>query len=281
MKRAASALILISTLLPLALAGGHAVRVASANFYAKATTPPPQGTIPPEITIANSENQNVIELVVKIAPVICPTKYSMLSLPELYYKCDWMTNESFGGYVDTLTLPLTGAPIGTHIIIVRVEQGCFYGNEDGVPYYFRINVSLVVKFTVENRQPFSAKILATFNLDPTIPAVSALSLENKTFVSPTVPLGFAVSDLVTQISYSLDGQDNVTIAGNTTLRGLSNGEHCITVYYADIVGNVGASENAHFYVNVPFPISLVVAVYGVSLATVGLALLVYFKKHKR
>ena len=204
----------------------------------------------------------------------------MFSLPEVYYKFDWMTNESFGGYVDTLTLPLTNASIGTHVVIVRAEQGCFYGNEDGVPYYFRTNGSLIVKFTVENRQPFSAKILATINLDPTLPNVSLLSPENKTFVRSTVPLDFTVNDLVTQTSYSLDGQDNVTITGNTTLTGLSNGEHNVTVYYADIIGNVGASETAYFNIDIPFPTSLVVSISGASLALVGVGLLVYFKKRK-
>jgi hypothetical protein len=281
MKKAALTLILILTILPLTLVGVHTIQVANANFYAEATTLPPQGTIPPTITVTNSENQNVTQLQVNIASASCPTKYSSFSLPRVYYKGDWMTNESFADYGYTLTLPLNNASSGTHIVIVRAEQGCFYENEDGVPYYFRTNSSIVVKFIIEDAQPFYAKILATFDFDISLPNVSVLSLENNTFVSSIVPLEFTVNDLVTQISYSLDGQNNVTIAGNTTLTGLSNGAHNVTVYYTDIVGKAGASETAYFNVDIPSPTSLVVAASGTLTGIAAVGVLVYFKRHKR
>ena len=225
MKETASKSAALLTLLMLTLASTQVVNSGNANMYAEATTPPPPGTIPPAITVANSENESVIQLVANIASASCPTKYSLFSLPEVYYKGDWMTNESFGGYVDKLTLPLNNASSGTHLVLIRAEQGCFYGNEDGVPYYFRTNSSLIVKFMVENAQPFSAKILAIFYLVTPLPnVVSLLSPENKTFISSTIPLDFTVNDLTTQLSYSLDGHDNVTIAGNTTLTALSDGE---------------------------------------------------------
>jgi hypothetical protein len=279
LKKTASICAFLSALLLLTLATTQVVSSVNANMYAEATTPPPEGTTPPTITVTTSENESAIQLLVNIASASCPTKYSMFSLPEVYYKGDWMTNESFADYGYTLTLPLYNASNGTHIVIVRAEQGCFYGNEDGVPYYFRINNSLLVKFIVEDTQPFSAKILATFNLDTTPPKVTVLSIEDKTFASSDVPLDFTVSDLVTQVSYSLDGDDNVTIAGNTTLTRLSNGEHNVTVYYADIVGNVGASVTLYFTVAVPnsFPTTLVIIA---SLALVGVGLLVYFKTRK-
>jgi hypothetical protein len=192
-----------------------------------------------------------------------------------------MTNESFAGYGDTFRLPLSNAPRGTHMVTIRAEQGCFYGNEDGVPYYFRTNISLIVTFIVERTQPFSASVLATSIGDINPPNVSVLSIENKTFVNSTVPLDFTVNELVAQFSYSLDGHDNVTIAGNTTLTGLSNGEHYITVYYTDIAGNVGASETSYFNVEVSFPTALVVAASVASVAVISVGLLVYFKKRKR
>jgi hypothetical protein len=190
-----------------------------------------------------------------------------------------MTNESFLDYGETLTLPLSNVSIGTHIVLIRAEQGCFYGNESGIPHYFRTENSLILKFIIENTQPFSAKILETFNLDDAIPKVSVLSLENKTFASSSVPLNFTVTDFVTQISYSLDGQENVTTVGNTTLTNLSSGEHSVTVYAEDIAGNVGFSETIHFKIE-PFLTTLVAVA---SLATVGViavGLLVYFKKRK-
>jgi hypothetical protein len=84
------------------------------------------------------------------------------------------------------------------------------------------------------------------------------------------------------MGYSLDGKDNVTVAGNTTIAGLSNGLHNVTVYAKDAFENVGASETVYFTVaqqSEPLPISWVVAGI-VIIAAAGLAPLVYFAKIK-
>jgi hypothetical protein len=275
MKRKAIALTIILALLVTTQVGW-----VNANFYSLGTTPPPLGTIPPTITVFYSENQIFTQLLVNITSAWSPTKYSSFSLPEVYYKGDWMANESFAGYGEgTFRLPLNTAPSGTHSVTIRAEQGCFYGNEDGVPYYFRTDISLIVTFIVERTQPFSAKVLTKSILNTTPPNISVLFIENKTFVNSTVPLDFTVNDLVAKISYSLDGHGNVTIAGNTTLTGLSNGEHYIMVYYTDIAGNVGASETVYFNVEVPFPTALVIASV-ISVVVVGAGVLVYFRKRK-
>ena len=56
-----------------------------------------------------------------------------------------------------------------------------------------------------------------FTVDTTSPRISMLSLANQTYYTFDVPLNFTVSEVTTQIKYSLDGQENVTIAGNETL----------------------------------------------------------------
>ena len=131
----------------------------------------------------------------------------------------------------------------------------------------------------------------TFTIDTTHPSISVLTMENKTYDTSEVALSFTVSEPVSQISYSLDGQDNVTIAGNTTLTGLSDGEHSLTVYAIDVAGYVGASETVNFSVEVPeptiapepqhesFPTALVIASV-ITIAAVGVGLLVYFTKRK-
>jgi hypothetical protein len=81
------------------------------------------------------------------------------------------------------------------------------------------------------------------------------------------------------MGYSLDGRDNVTITGNTTLSGLSNGLHNVTVYARDEFENTGASETISFSIDVPFPATLVIT-SAAAVAIVGLVLLVYFKKRK-
>lgn len=60
--------------------------------------------------------------------------------------------------------------------------------------------------------------------DSTPPAITLLSIENKTYETADLLLNFTVSE-ESQVSYSLDGQDNVTISGNCTLTKLSFGSH--------------------------------------------------------
>ena len=83
--------------------------------------------------------------------------------------------------------------------------------------------------------------------------------------------------------YSLDAQNNVSVAGNTTLTDLPNGVHNITVYAKYIEGSIGASENVKFTIQVlePFPTTLVITASGVSVAVVAACMLVYFRKRKR
>lgn len=75
--------------------------------------------------------------------------------------------------------------------------------------------------------------------------------------------------------YSLDGQDNVTIAGNTTLSELANGLHNVTVYANGTEGNIGASETIIFTVTVPFQTIWITATV-IIVATAGAASAVYY-----
>jgi len=125
-----------------------------------------------------------------------------------------------------------------------------------------------------------------FTVDTASPRITVFSLENKTYYTPSVPLNFTVDELNSQIKYSLDGQENVSISGNTTLTNLSFGEHYITVFATDEVGNTGASVTTYFTISrepepEPFPVVPVAAVSVVAVALVVAGLLVYHKKHKR
>jgi len=124
--------------------------------------------------------------------------------------------------------------------------------------------------------------VVNFRLDTVSPLIS-LSLENKIYYSPDVPLDFTVNEQVSQITYSLDGQGNVAVAGNTTLTGLSVGVHNVTVYAQDAAGNVGASETITFTVEKPepFPSSAVAVASTAVAAVIGVSLVVYFIKTRR
>jgi len=122
-----------------------------------------------------------------------------------------------------------------------------------------------------------------FTMDFTAPKISVLSPEPLAYTTSDVLLVFGASEPVSRAAYSLDGQANVTVAGNTTLTGLSGREHALKVYGWDEAGNVGASEIVTFTVAVaqPFPTALVALASLVSAVAVGAGLLLYFKKRKR
>jgi hypothetical protein len=118
-----------------------------------------------------------------------------------------------------------------------------------------------------------------FTVDTTPPAIAVMPVENKTDGSFDIPLNFTLNEPTSQIKYSLDGQANVTIAGNTTLLNLPYGQHNVTVYATDIAGNIG-SETINFTIAEPpepFPTTLVIAPIA-SAAVIGLGLLVCFRK---
>jgi hypothetical protein len=60
--------------------------------------------------------------------------------------------------------------------------------------------------------------IAYFQTDTTPPIISLLSPENKTYYTTEIPLSFKVNETPTWMSYSLNGQANVTIVGNITLK---------------------------------------------------------------
>ena len=121
-----------------------------------------------------------------------------------------------------------------------------------------------------------------------VPAVAIVSPVNQKYNESSVSLVFTVNKPVNWTGYSLDGQENVTITGNTTLSELANGLHNITVYAEDSFENMGASETVTFTIakeTETFPIRLAVAATVVVaalvlLAAVGVGLSAYFKKRK-
>ncbi len=142
------------------------------------------------------------------------------------------------------------------------------------------NMSYVVDGQNIDRYPLMEPYTeATYLLQTTPPKISML---NQTVTDSNVSLTFTVDKIVNWTGYSLDGQQNVTITGNTTLTGLSSGLHNVTVYANDTYGNMGASETVTFTVAVPepFPTAPVAAASVATIAVASVGLLVYFKKRK-
>jgi hypothetical protein len=170
---------------------------------------------------------------------------------------------------EKLSLNLTNIPDGNHTMCVYAVGS---GSEHEMFHWYDFYVTGFSK--------------VNFVVDATSPKVSVLSLENKTYDTSDLPFSFSVNEPVSQMAYSLDGQENVTITGNTTLSGLSFGAHNVTVYATDNAGNTGTSQTITFTIakpelqSEPFPTPMFIAPMG-AVAVVGIGLLVYFKKRKR
>ena len=246
------------------------------------TEPPDSYTKPPIVSVFAPENNTVyatstLSLSFNVSVGESSTADSKY-ISGVYYKTDWQTSNSSIYEVNQIqsseTLRLEDIPDGNHSLIVYAkEKGTYYSYTDysaGNVWYeycslFEIEGSSSVFFTV----------------DTTAPSVSVLSIQDATFYSPNVDLSFIVNEQTSRIAYSLDGNDNVTVAGNATLSGLSVGVHNDTVYAWDEAENVGASETVTFTVAEPEPAAIIATASGASVTIILGCLLVYFKQRKR
>ncbi len=271
-----------------AIAGTMLVKLGRANPYQfkyVGEVSPDANTEPPIITIFSPENNTLhsrdsVDLSLNVSVGDSSTAASRF-LWDVHYETDWQPHSIYvyeripGTNPPVITefstaVNLAGIPDGKHTITVfATEIGTYEEPEPGSAGF----VTLYSTFTITGSSSVS------FTIDATAPEVSVLSPENKIYDTADVQLNFTANESVSRVSYVLDGQENVTISGNVTLSGLSNGAHSVTVYAQDIAGNVGASETINFNVEVPFPTTLVIAPIA-SVAIIGIGLLVYFKKHK-
>jgi hypothetical protein len=161
------------------------------------------------------------ELVVKSSPIT-----------EIVFKIDAESH---------LTPHSIRLPEGTYVIeMPETQDGYIWSHwlEDG-----NINRTRTVALN-EN-----TTLTAIFTPENDSLVISVMSPENTTYSITDVPLEYTVNRLSYSATYSLDEQENVTIIGNTTLTGLSEGPHSVIVYVEDASGNVSASEMVYFTVN--------------------------------
>lgn len=129
----------------------------------------------------------------------------------------------------------------------------------------------------------TGKLLATFELleysYAAPPDIGILLPENKTYTTSSLSLNFTIDEVTSWIGYSLDGQANVTIAGNTTLSGLSDGAHSLIVYAKDIDENIGASEIIYFSIETGLPLWIIIVVIITAAAvTSGIGYVLYKRR---
>jgi hypothetical protein len=155
---------------------------------------------------------------------------------------------------------ITGLSAGTHWIIVHSYFYVVWGQVSG-PFS---DDSAPVNFTVIS----------------TTPSISIIEPKNTTYNASSVVLNFTVDKPTSWLAYSLDNEANVSVSENTTLSGLPNGLHHITVYANSTANSMATSETIYFGVEVPFPAAPVAAASVATIVMVSVALLVYFKKRK-
>ncbi len=109
------------------------------------------------------------------------------------------------------------------------------------------------------------------------PTVRISSPQDKTYDTSDILLTFTVNDQSTLLSYTLDGQQEVAITGNTTLTNLSAGSHNITVSARNLAGVIGASEVIPFTVIERFPSEIVFGGVAMVVAA-GVSFLLYLKR---
>jgi len=162
---------------------------------------------------------------------------------------------SYTLFKGTVTLP--ELPQGTYNLTVYAQ----YNRKEGADLKWPNMADVqTVQFTVNLGVPPTVTLLQ-FNSTP------------KT-AGENVSVNFAVDAPINWAGYSLDGQTNITVSGNFTLTNLEAGEHNVTVYAVDPLGNMGASETKYFAVVEPektqvwLPVALAIvaaAVFGGSL----------------
>ena len=258
---------------------------------------PPSDTQPPRITILSPErnstlNTNNLHVSFKVEVGQSQSAESKM-IQDVYYKADWLENKTYVYEYSpsslnhpekktdfSTTLNLTGIPEGRHtVIICATENGTYYDP----PFSEWPMWSLEFNVKTYSFQIVGASAVS-FTIDVTPLNVTVLPITNQILVESgksDVPLNFTVNGLASKISCALDGQDNVTIAGNTTLAGISIGAHNIVVYVWDEAGNVGCSEIISFTVAAPehFPV-VPVAILAIVAASAVIGLL-YHERRKR
>jgi hypothetical protein len=76
---------------------------------------------------------------------------------------------------------------------------------------------------------------------------------HQSYNTTEIPLDFSINDTASPIIYSLDSQANVTISGNTTITGLTEGTHSINIVTPDAEWHWVNFDTATFNVTLPSP----------------------------
>lgn len=292
MKRKASILTLTLALLLLTAVMTQLARLVGANPYIRdqqfKEVAPPAGIDPLVMSVLTPKNNTMYNSsdVALVFDVFFRDYYPS----KVYYNASWQSNSSRQlDFSNATVIPSTLINERNFEFSIKMEgisEGPqwleVYAVGEAFSYTgYEIKGSLnLIEYFDFYKVVGSSKV--NFTIDTTPPNISVLSVKNKTYYTSDIPLNFTVNEAPSQITYVLDGQENVTIAGNTTLSGLAEGAHNVTIYALDVAGNIGSSKTIYFSISEPEPFGTIfgATASGVSIAIVSVGLLVYFKRRK-
>lgn len=243
------------------------------------TVSPPAGSVPLKVILFSPNNNSIYKTSdVNLTFNITTEGTDIHYLLGAYYKASWLP-ENVTVYKQNTYSPefptlwtydnmFENLPDGDYSVNITVWGGGGYPSEGLTYNFFHMTTNVIINFKV----------------DATAPQVSLISIENKTYSQADLPLDFVIDDKSAQVSYVLDGQDNVTISENVTLSNLSVGMHNITLYAADAAGNIGTSNTTSFIISKPVssPDIAAIAIIGVisAVAAVGLLIIILRRKQR-
>ncbi|MFB3888964.1 MAG: hypothetical protein ACE14S_05695 [Candidatus Bathyarchaeia archaeon] len=255
---------LVSLLLASMCAGPAFVGLSKANPYyydsvEDGVIAPPEGTQPPDIFIVTPVNGTAYasgNISITFTATMPPSNNVSLDITKIYYTGSWQrspTQLDFGTLPLALSINLTDVPEGPRWLKISAEATGMHmtylarGSAPGAS-----SIPAIITHYVTMKIVGSSTV--NFTVDTTPPIVSVLSSENKTYCEDSgFPLNFSATEQTSWVGYSLDGQSNVTISGNTTLNELALGSHALVLYANDTAGNEASTASAFTIVPSPTP----------------------------
>lgn len=244
---------------------------------------PPEGAQAPVVSIKTPQNNSFHPKDVTLTyEVITPKDGNQsygLAISELYYKCSWkreitvISKNKYRVFPDSAySIDLSDVQGGNlSVTVYAIGTGLIWtGSEE---------LGLLRRYVYYDRFVIGGYSTVSFVKDLVPPWVSVMSPQNTTYTTPDVKLDFTVNEDSSQILYSLDNSENQTTSGNATLTGLPNGDHSVTLYVFDQVGNAASPKTILFNVDSPEPFPTATATVAViSPIAVCAGLLIYSKK---
>ena len=278
MRKKAAAITLVLAFLAI-------IEVADANPYHREAVgteiSPPAGTQAPIISIHTPQNGSYYSknLTLTFDVTIPKTNgdKSIDAVTKLYYKGSWEPNEititqlNQYGYQKIIeesasfSIDLSSVRGGNlSITVYAVGAGSYVTREE----FDSESYTMITYYDTYKMTGFST---VSFTKDLVPPRITVLSPQNETYSSSDVTLDFTVNENVSQIMYTLDGNENQTITGNMTLAGLAKGAHNLTLYVTDLAGNAASSKMLFFDVNLPESSPVVTAAIATAVIAVAAA----------